>query len=336
MDVIDDLQDGSPHTRTLCFASKDLLGWGNKPEYLIPMAYRWCFAISKKIRERWGDEHTSEELPCYHYGTILFLSLAIAFRHIGSKRVFLRDRLSRTPHDERMFHIIFTRGDDDAISDALYVGIVDDKATSSGSCTRRLLKLTERDRPFSPRLRWTILHFVQERWYSILGEAVLEFVCLLNNLEVSVGEVGDAGRGWVRLLIKVLLTPVGQMRLSSHYWLLLGNLISVFPEACSAVDRQTEVTKSLEETQNWEKLETWMLVVWWSVYRRSDPIPIQDIERATLTLFRQWPSAILKFEGLLENHTQFNSPPLFNTYKDVLRRICDQARAEQSPLRLPL
>ena len=317
--------------------------------YLIPMAYRWCSAISKKIRERRGDEPTSSDLSSSdhnnHYGCILSLSLAIAFRHIGSESVFLPDRLSHTPHDKWMLDAIFTRGDDNAIADAMYVGIIDEgaamyvwtmdeEAGQSGSWTRRLLKLTERVRPFSPRLRWTILHFVQERWYSILGEAVLEFVCLLNNLEVSVGEVGDAGRGWGRLLIEVLLTPVGQMRLSSHYWLLLGNLISVFPETCSAVDRQTEVMKSLEEAQDWEKLETWMLVVWWSDYD-SDPVPIQDIERETLTLFRQRSSAIPEFEGLLENHTQFNFPPLFNTYKDVLRRICDQARAERSPLRSP-
>jgi hypothetical protein len=40
------------------------------------------------------------------------------------------------------------------------------------------------------------------------------------------------------------------------------------------MDRQTEVMESLEEAQDWEKLETWMLVVWWSLYR-SDSVPIQ-------------------------------------------------------------
>jgi hypothetical protein len=313
------------------------------------MAYRWCSAISKKIRERRGDEPTSEDLSSSdhnnHCGRILSLSLAIAFRHIGSESTFLRNRLSLTPHDEWMLDAIFTRGDDNAIADAMYVGIIDEgvalyvgitgeEAAPSGSWTRRLLKLTERVRPFSPRLRWTILHFVQERWYSGLREAVLEFVCLLNNLEVSVGEVGDAGQTWMSLLIRVLFTPMGRGRLSSHYWLLLGNLISVFPERFSAPDRHTEVMKSLEEAHEWEKLEMWMLIIWWS-WRDSDPVPIQDIERATLTLFQQRPSAIPKFEGLLENRTQFHSPLIFNTYKDVLRRVCDQARAERSPLGSP-
>ena len=198
------------------------------------MAYQWCSAISKKIRERGGDELTSEDLSSSdvhnHYGHILSLSLAIAFRHIGSEDVRLHGRQSHTPHDEWMLDAIFTRGDDDAIADALYVGIVDVKATPSGSCTRRLLKLTERGRPFSLRLRWTILHYIQQDWYSQLGAAELEFVCLLNNLEVSVSEAGDASRAWTYLLIYALLTPMGQGRLSSHYWLLLGNLISVFPK----------------------------------------------------------------------------------------------------------
>jgi hypothetical protein len=75
--------------------------------------------------------------------------------------------------------------------------------------------------------------------------------------------------------------------------------------------------KSLEEAQDWEKLETWMLVVWWSEYDYSDPVPIQDIERATLTLFRQRPSAIPRFEGLLENRTlslSISIPPLYSTH----------------------
>jgi hypothetical protein len=117
-----------------------LRAWGNRPKYLIPTAYQWCSAISKKIRECRGDEPTSEDLssssPLNPYGIILSLSLAIAFRHIGSEGVLLYGRLSHTPHDEWMLDIIFTSGDDDAIADAVYVRIVDPYATPSGSCTR--------------------------------------------------------------------------------------------------------------------------------------------------------------------------------------------------------
>jgi hypothetical protein len=182
-----------------------------------------------------------------------------------------------------------------------------------------------------PEVTRAILHFIQQRGISELEAAEPEFVCLLNNLEVGVGAVGDAGWGWMRLWTYVLLTPMGQGHLSSHYWLLLGNLISVFPQTLLAEDRQTEVMTSLEKAQDLEKLETWMLVVWWSMYG-SDWAPIQDMERATLTLFRQRPLAIPKFEDLLENHTQSNFSSLFNKYKGILRRVCDEARVFHSRL----
>ena len=335
MDVIFNLEDDSDHAWTLSSLLKDLLGWGNKPKYLIRMAYQWYSAISKKIRDRVGDEPTPEDLSSSnHYGHILSLSLAIAFRHVGPNHIPLIGYLPHVPHDEWMLDVIFTRGDDDVIADAVYMNMVDGEAAPPGSCTPRLLKLTERGRPLSPRLRRAILHFIQQRGISELEAAEPEFVCLLNNLEVGVGEVGDAGWGWMRLWTYVLLTPMGQGHLSSHYWLWLGNLISVFPQTLLAEDRQTEVMTSLEKAQDLEKLETWMLVVWWSMYG-SDWAPIQDMERATLTLFRQRPSAIPKFEDLLETHTQSNFSSLFNKYKDALRQICDQARAEQSPLRSP-
>ena len=341
VDIIVSLQHGSDLAWSLISVLTGLEAWKNRPECLIPMAYRWCSAISKKIRERRGDEPSSEDLSFSddndHYGIILSFSLAVAFRHIDSKYVFLPGHLSHTPHDEWMLDIIFTRGDDDAIADAVYVRIVDPYATPSGSCTHRLLKRAERGRPFSPRLWRTILDFIQEQGISELKEAELEFVCLLNNLEVSVGEAEDAGSKWINLLICVLLTPMGQGHLSSHYWLLLGDLILASPKTLSAKVGQTELMKSLEEAQDWEKLETWMLVVWCSNFGFGfGPIPVQDIEQATLMLFRQWPSAIPKLENLLEDRTDWTiSPPIFTTHKDVLRRICNQARAEQSPLGSP-
>jgi hypothetical protein len=120
----------------LGFLLTGLLGWGNKPSYLIPMAYRWCSAISKKIRERRGDEPASEHVsssgPFGDYARILSLSLAVGFRHIRYQ-YSQPTRLSDTPHDEWMLDTIFTRGDDDAIADAVCVEIVDIFATQFGS-----------------------------------------------------------------------------------------------------------------------------------------------------------------------------------------------------------
>jgi hypothetical protein len=306
---------------------KDLLAWGNRPTYLIPTAYQWCFVISEKIREHGGES----TLDFQH---LLSHSLAIAFRHIGSSYISPTVQLSHSHHHEWMLDIIFTTENDDLIADAVCVWIVDREVTPPGSCTRRLLKLTERGRPFSPRLRCTIVRAVRHIWKWELEAAELELVYLLNDLEVSVDEMGGAvgAWSWVELLQTALCLPVGRELLSSHYWLLLGNLISMSPEPHSYKGRQTEVMKLLGEAQDWEKLETWMLVVWWSEAYHG-PNQAQDIDRVTLTLFRQRPSAIPRFEYLCERRTQ--DTPLLHLHQDLFRWICDQARAEQSYLESP-
>jgi hypothetical protein len=234
VDAILNLQDDSSRTRPLVYLLEDLLAWGNRPTYLIPMAYQWCSAISEKIREHGGDELTSEGLLRLqypnHYVHLLSNSLAIAFRHIGSNPFLPSIRLTHTHHHEWMLDAIFTTGNDDLIADAVYVWIVDREVTPRGSCTRRLLRLTERGQPFSPRLRSTIVFAVKQLQYWDLEAAPLEFVRLLNNLEVGVEDTGGADWRLVGLVTGVLQSPVGQGYLSSHYWLLLGSLISMGPE----------------------------------------------------------------------------------------------------------
>jgi hypothetical protein len=179
--------------------------------------------------------------------------------------------------------IVFAMRSDDWIADTVCVRIVHPQVTPSGSCARRLLKLTERGRPFSLRLRRTIaLAAVQWLWRLELNAADLEFVCLLKNLKVGVGEVGNANMPWLDLLMDVLRSPMGRGRLSSHYWFLLGNLVPMAPTKDSGWDRDTEIMESLEEAQDWEKLETRMLVVWWFEHH-NNPVPIQDIGRATVS-----------------------------------------------------
>ena len=338
VDAIPNLQDNSCRIFPLIHLLKDLLAWGNRPTYLVPMAYRWCSAISEKMREHGGDELTSGGRPrlqySNNYARLLSNSLAIAFRHIGSRTTFSPIRLPHTHHHEWMLDAIFTTEDDDLIADAVYVWIVDREVTPPGSCTRRLLKLTERGQPFSPRLRSTILLAVERLRDSELKAAGLEFVYLLNNLKVGVDDMGGENWKLVELVIYVLRSPIGLSYLSSHYWLLLRNLISMGPDPRrSFYSGRDMVMKSLEETQDWDKLETWVLHVWWSA--KSFCPRKEDIERITLTLFRQRPSAIPKFEDLYEKRRQFSSHSPFNVHEDEFRRICDQARAEQPFLESP-
>jgi hypothetical protein len=331
----------SHHIKPLRSLVEALLAWGNRPICLVTMAYQWCSAISEKIREHGGYELTSEGLPRLQYSNdyvhLLSHSLAIAFRHIGSRHFRLPIHLSHTHHHEWMLDAIFATENDDLIADAVYVWIVDREVAPPGSCTRRLLKLTERGQPFSPRLRSMILRAVQELQHLELEGAGLEFVRLLNNLEVGVDDMGGAIWKWVGLVADVLRSPIERGYLSSHYWLLFGNLVSMGPKRDWSinVDRDVEIMKSLEAAQDWEKLEMWMLFVWWSGYS-FDSTPNEDVERITLTLFRQRPSAIPRFEDLYETGVQHPSFPLahlcVDRFQQILRQILDQARVEQSRL----
>jgi hypothetical protein len=125
-------------------------------------------------------------------------------------------------------------------------------------------------------------------------------------------------------LVGVIRSPTGFESLSSHYWRLLGKLASTTIFRGFTL-RDMEVMRSLEEAEDWEKLEVWMVVVWMFLPIQT-PETMEDIEQVTLKLSLRQPSALQRFEDLCERDaiwTQYNGPKL--------RGICDQARAEQLP-----
>ena len=316
--------------------------------YLTPMAHQWCSVISENIRRFERGGVASESPPRSHYGgvelcstrrgdvnnpyvSLLPTALAVGFRQIGLDHISSKIPPTHTTHHEPMFDNVFASEDDDVVADAVSVWVVDPLVTPSGSCARRLAKLAERGRPFSPRLRGTIVQATQRCWLVELEAAGLELVLLLNHLKVDVDDVDDmvSKLYWVTLLTGILRSLVGREHLSSHYWLLLGNLVSMgarVPPSSPGLDM--EIMRSLEDTEDWEKLEMWLLTVWGSWYT-GGTVPMQDVERATLTLFFQRLTAIQRFENLHEKKTPATYAHLFRLYGDQFRRICDRARAEQ-------
>jgi len=93
--------------------------------------------------------------------------------------------------------------------------------------------------------------------------------------------------------------------------------------------RDVEVMRSLEETEEWQKLVAWMMVIWSFLPGSSIPATesMKDIERATLKSLLQQPSALPRFEDLFTGG--MFSPTFYMGYKDNLKRICNQARAER-------
>jgi len=323
------------------------LTWESRPMCLTPMAYQWCSAISECFRRFERDGITSEGPPPSHYGGaglrprrgapnpnpyagLLFTALEVGFRHVGLEHEHSSSaiHLIHTRHHELMFEDAFASEDDDVIADVVSVWVVDPLVTPPGSCTRYLAKLTERGRSFSRRLRRMIVHAIQGHWPMELEAAGLELILVLNHLEVGVEDVGDASRlYWVSLLVGALRSTAGWERLSSHNWLLLGNLISMgarLPQRSPGLDMV--IMRSLEDAEYWEKLEIWLLTVWGSWYT-GDTVPMQEVEQATLKLFLQRPTTIQRFEDL-HARTPAAYASLFRTCGDQFRRICDKTRTE--------
>ena len=143
--------------------------------------------------------------------------------------------------------------EDDVIADVASAWVVDPLVTPPGSRTRRLVKLTERERSFSPRLRRMIMCAIQGHWPMELEAAGFEFVLLLNQLEVDVEDVDDmvSRLYWVLLLAGVLCSPAGRECLSPRCWLLLGKLISMgarLPQRSHALDMK--ILRSLEDAED--------------------------------------------------------------------------------------
>ena len=350
MDVITD----KDHARRLADLLWFLERWEKRPAYLTPMAYEWCSAISEMaIKLGEGRAYTSRRpylaakqwfrSNCYlihsdatyrtcgcpidlhlnDYMDLLFTTLEVGFRPAGSGHDQRFLSLNHTPHHNQMFEAAFSSDDDEVIADAMRAWSAGG-CPPTGSCVRYFTRRMGEATPFSPRLREVAISAIERTWPSELATSGSETVRLLHRLDVNVGDT-EGGHGWVELLVGVIRSPVGFKNLSPCYWRLLGKLISVNSRVWSLASRDVEVMRSLEEAEDWEKLEVWMAVMW-----KAPIFPkfksVEGIEEVTLKLALRRPSALQRFEDLCKRDAPHSQPKL------KLRGICDRARAEQLPL----
>ena len=223
-----------------------------------------------------------------------------------------------------MFEAAFSSGDDKTVANAVCVWIVCGDRTPLGSCVRYLVKHVEKGAPISPRLRQVSIHAIEHTWHSELEVSGPEAVFLLNRLNVDADDMVERDE-WVQLLVSAICLPPGPESLSSHYWCLLDKLPLAADFLVAAGSRKMEVLRSLEEAEDWEKLEVWMVVVWQALssYNTSSSM-MEDIEQATLKLLSQRPSAFPRFKDLCLYGF------LLHMHKGRLRGVCDQAQAGQS------
>jgi len=263
------------------------------------------------------------------YENLLFVTLEIGFRHVTPSRDQSTQYLDHTSHHKWVFETAFSSYDDEVIVDAMGVWDVD-RGSLPGSRARYIAKRVEMDKPFSPELRQASIRAIEHIRLSEFGKYGLEIVRWLNHLDIDADDVVDK---WAlaQLLVEAICSPMGPGSLSSHCWRLLEKLVVASKLWWGLTSRDTEVMRSLEKDEDWEKLGVWMVVVWSSLPSTSITVSesMEDVEEVTLKSLLRRPSALQGFEDLCE--TGILSRPGRQAHKDKLQRICDQARAEQSP-----
>ena len=354
----------------LHFLLKFLAAWEKRPAYLTPIAYKWCSAISEvagtglqplalfttqpynmnsgdflpQILEerfplvgpgcdpvRMGEaSHHTREYPQgligFHPQIFLFVALGVGFRQFNPGRDQPALPLDHTPFHDLVFQSAFSSHDDEVIADGVCAWIADSTNTPAGLCAHYLARYLESDRPFSPRLRQMSIRLIEYMWRSRPWVLEGDNILLLNYLTVGVDDIDDRD-AWVTFLVDAICSPEGLRGLSIHYWRLLEGLPPArdFPEA-----RAMELVGSLEEVEDWEKLENLMIVAWQSnayACRGPDRSKYSErLEKATLKHLQRRPSALPRFEGLPRSRM------IRADKRAVLKDICVQARTVQLPL----
>lgn len=226
----------------------------------------------------------------------------------------------RSSHHEWMFKTAFSSDDDEVIADAMCAWVVGDDPTS---CVRHLTERMGRNTDFSARLRKLSILAIENTWRRELEEAKLETIHLLESLNVDVGDMGDKGK-WTSLLRDVVHLAEGREHLSLRYWVLLEKLVLAGGFEISSTSDDIGVIGSLKGSNDWEKLEVWMVIVWRilperSTYRSTGLV--DAAKGATRELLSQKPSALERLENLCKTRDMDSW-----TYKDTFQEILEQAK----------
>ena len=324
--------------RCIPHALRDLTRLETRPLRLTEIAYEWCSAIYEN-RENFEE-----------WESLLLVCLELGFRHLDPQEWCISATLTHSEHHRGLADIVFKSQKSEAIADLLHAWTTEDSHLEHAGdmldiCTGHLIDLHNLG-PFSPRLRRLLIRFVEVVGCEGFEDAGAEkLVELLDHLHVTAEEM-DRKHKWTSLLFGVIRSSEGTQRLSDWHWESLVEVAVPGPwwpefEGTDAL----EIAKSLIDSQEWNKLECWIGVMWmssksgeimedWTV-SESAGIAEEDLERLTLLLFRQRPGAAQRLEQWIERWGQEWSlwectpesiEPMLTRTRETLQRILTQAR----------
>ena len=285
---------------------QNLTLWDVHPHQLTEIAYKWCSVIC----ENHSDVADVVEL---------LLSLEIGFRHLNPQQAQIEARLIHTEYHEKLVSIIVDNGSE-VTADLLHAwtSISDshNPCTMLNSCAEYLIDIQYT----TPRLRQLVIRSIELIGYQGFKQVgVEEFVGLLNSLHVSVKDIDDKAK-WMRLLLDTIQSSKGIQYLSHLYWEWLVGFAISEPQTLKVHAYSPQITRTLSETKEWDKLECWMAVVWIVWPPEEDEI-MEDLKSITLSLFHHQPSAIQKLKEWIDKWS-------VEHYIDVpqpFEQICEQA-----------
>ena len=227
--------------------------------------------------------------------------------------------LVHTEHHQNLADVVFESADDEAIADLLHAWTSTSDSheppTWFKTCARHLIEL----RSPSPRLRRLIIRSVGLIGFSGSEQVGAEgFARLLDDLRVSVEDM-DATTDWTLLLLDVVRSPEGTRHLSHPYWELLAEVAALETPPAHNRTYTPETTTFLEESKEWEKLESCIGAAW-ILWPRGAGEAEGDLERAMTLLSHGQPGAIQNIErrvGLWSRESGQGIPESF-------QRICKQ------------
>ena len=304
--------DTKAHLGFIPYVLRDLVDLDTRPVCLTEIAYDWCAVMYENRQSLKGWEGP------------LLTCLEIGFRHLDPRGPSTAPTLTHTEHHLGMVDIVFESQNGDAIADLLHSWTIGHSLhIPSDTCVERLVCLHNLV-PFSSRLRRLVILSVELVGYEgFEGVGMERFVGLLNHLRVAAEDMKNE-YGWINLLLDTIKSFEGTRLLSRWYWeLLLELTISWTFLLRYETTYIPQITTSLIEAQEWNKLECWMGTVWIAWPPGADGITEEDLSSSMLLLFRQRPGAFQKLERWMERWSQMRDE---NNIPESFQRICKQAQ----------
>jgi len=291
-------------------------------DHLTMAAYEWCSIIC--------ESHSSLENR-----EDLLHALKIGFRHRSLKDDWIQAELTHMESHQKMVDIVFQSGESEAIADLVCAWTSRSGAhephPSLKRCAEYFARLSHLP-PISPRLLQAMTKTIELIGFQEFEQAGVEGLTgLLDRLHVCIEDMSNNGQ-WGNLLLLFICSPEGIQGVSHQYWELLVELVVLNPWILEGKTCSPHIMISLEDTEAWDKLESWMGIVWiawsWGCELDKELETDEKLERITLSLFQQRPGAVQKLEqwvGNLYHPKRQRSKSFQQSFDEVCPNAAQQA-----------